>query len=356
MGDSPVYDFKVRSTIRDYQVMFVEKVAPALQSELCNDDLIIIDRKIKDLYPDLLNGNPKFIALDAHEYQKSLEGLIPVIHKLIGNGFQRTHRLVAIGGGVIQDVTGFIASVIYRGVDWIYLPTTLLAQGDSCIGSKTSINFGEFKNQLGGYYPPNKILIAPEFLATLSKVDIDSGLGEMSHYFVAAGEDDFNQYRRDYETSTSDPDVFRRMIARSLQIKKRYVEADEFDRGERQLLNYGHSFAHAIESQTNYEVPHGIAVSYGMDMANFVSVKRGYLSTDIRYEIRGLLEKIWTGYQIPHVSADQVLLGLSKDKKNVGKELRLILCKGYGNLFKAAQNIDKEFRDWIQEYFERELN
>ena len=131
------------------------------------------------------------IGLEAREDQKSYEGLIPVIQELINSGFRKNHRLIGIGGGIIQDITAFIASIMYRGVSWLFFPTTLLAQGDSCIGSKTSINFSEFKNQVGGFYPPNKILINTGFLDTLSKGDLQSGLGEMSHYFVVAGKNDF---------------------------------------------------------------------------------------------------------------------------------------------------------------------
>ena len=130
-------------------------------------DLIIVDRNVKNLYSNELNNileNNKHIIIDATEKRKSFQGLIPVIQHLIDNGFRKNHRLIGIGGGITQDVTAFTSSIIYRGVDWLFYPTTLLAQGDSCIGSKTSINFGGFKNQIGGFYPPNKILINPAFM------------------------------------------------------------------------------------------------------------------------------------------------------------------------------------------------
>ena len=355
----PVLDFKVKSSVHNYEVKFVENVPDVLRNEICDSDVIVIDNKVQDLYPDLLEdikNNTSVIGLDAHEKQKSYEGLIPIIQELIQNGFRKNHRLIGIGGGIIQDITAYTASTMYRGVKWVFFPTTLLAQGDSCIGSKTSINFGEYKNQVGGFYPPNKIYINLDFLGTLSERDFQSGLGEMSHYFVVAGEKDFKEYKQDYENVFSDKNVLAKMISNSLKIKKSYIEIDEFDQRERQVFNYGHSFGHAIESLKDFSVPHGIAVSFGMDMANYISVRKNYLSKDIRYEIRELLEKIWTGFDIKNLDVEKFAEVLSKDKKNVGKELRLILCKGYGKVFKTAQSLDDEFMGWLKDYFSNELN
>jgi 3-dehydroquinate synthase len=183
-----------------------------------------------------------------------------------------------------------------------------------------------------------------------------SGLGEMCHYFIVASEADFKRYKQDYPQALVDKEVLAGIIARSLEIKKSYIEIDEFDRNERQVFNYGHSFGHAIESLTNYRIPHGIAVSYGMDMANFVSVKLGYISEYTRQEIRELLEEIWNGTSINDISLDKFSQTISKDKKNVGKELRLILNKGYGKIFKDAVKNDERFISWLKEYFENELN
>jgi len=355
----PVFDFKVKSSVHDYDVKFVNDVPNILKNEIQDGDVIIIDNNVRKLYPDLLKGldsNTIVIGIDAREDKKSYKGLIPIIQDLINNGFRKNHRLIGIGGGIIQDITAFTASIMYRGVKWIFFPTTLLAQGDSCIGSKTSINFGEYKNQIGGFYPPNKIFINLEFLNTLSEADLQSGLGEMSHYFIVAGEKDFKEYKMDYEDALTDNNILAKMISNSLKIKKSYIEIDEFDQHKRQVFNYGHSFGHAIESLTSYTVPHGIAVSFGMDMANFISVKRKFLKNSIRLEIRDLLQRIWSEYDISDLDLDKFAMALSKDKKNVGNELRLILCKGYGKVFKTAQNLDDEFKGWLKDYFSYELN
>lgn len=358
MEDTPMYSFKVKSIVHDYEIHFIENTKESLIQELVEGDFIIIDRKVKNLYSSELNfilQNFQLIIIDATEKQKSYQELIPIIQNLIDKGFRKNHRLIAIGGGITQDITAFTASIIYRGVNWLFYPTTLLSQGDSCIGSKTSINFGSFKNQVGGFYPPNKILINPSFIDTLSETEIKSGLGEMCHYFIVSGEEDFTRFKNEYNIALTNKNILSGIITRSLEIKKGYIEIDEFDRKERQVFNYGHSFGHAIESLTNYEVPHGIAVCFGMDMSNYISVKLGLIPLDIRLNIRELLEKIWNGYNIRNIQIEKFIIALSKDKKNVGNKLGLILNKGYGKFFKHEMEADQNFIAWLVDYFTNEL-
>ena len=361
MEDIQQYNFTVKSNIHDYQVHFIGNVKSTLENELKEGDFIIIDNKVKALYPEWFEEvltNFKHIGINATETQKSYQEVEPVINELIEKGFRKNHRLIAVGGGITQDVTAFIASILYRGVQWYFFPTTLLAQGDSCIGSKTSINFGKFKNQVGGFYPPNKIYVDPKFLESLPKKELQSGLGEMAHYYVVAGEEDFERYKSDYEGALADKIILGGIIARSLEIKKSYIEIDEYDKNERQVFNYGHSFGHAIESLTNYGIPHGIAISFGMDMSNFISMKKGYITAELRQNSRELFEKIWDGYadQVRILDLDTYLNALSKDKKNKGPLLGLILNKGYGKVFKDFTENDNVFREWIREYFTNELN
>ena len=355
------YNFTVKSNIHDYEIFFIESVKEILANDLKEGDYIIIDNIVKELYPQWFEDalkNYNFIGIDAAESKKSYQEVEPVINSLIERGFRKNNRLIAIGGGITQDVTAFIASILYRGVQWCFFPTTLLAQGDSCIGSKTSINFGKFKNQVGGFYPPNKIYIDPKFLDTLPQKELQSGLGEMAHYFVVAGEVDFEKYKKDYPKALIDKSVLISVIARSLEIKKSYIEIDEYDENERQVFNYGHSFGHAIESLTSYNIPHGISVSFGMDMSNFVSMKKGYITSDIRNNSRELFEKIWNGYEnkVKGLDIDKYLNALSKDKKNKGHLLGLILNKGYGKVFKDFTVNNEIFRQWMEEYFTNELN
>jgi 3-dehydroquinate synthase len=357
MADIQVFDFEVKSRIRDYSLFFNENIKEILLQEIKPGDYIVIDSKVKSLYGELFDDVLSSIncsVIEASETKKSYEGTIPIIDSLIRSGFKKKNRLFAIGGGITQDVTSFIASVLYRGVDWIFIPTSLLAQGDSCIGSKTSINFKEFKNQIGGFYPPRKIFIDVQFLNSISELDFKSGLGELCHYVILSGKKDFYLIADNYEEILNDRSKLKKVISRSLQIKKTYIEQDEFDEGIRQLLNYGHSFGHAIESITNYKIPHGIAVAFGMDIANYISVEYGLLNPKTRNEIKNLLAKIWKGFDLNSLNTQALLHALSKDKKNVGNKLGLILLNDFGNGEKKLILPDEKFVGYIDKYLKGE--
>lgn len=321
-------------------------------------DIAIIDKLVFELHSEVLApffNDDNAIFINATEEQKSYQGVEKIIDSLIERGFHKSNKLIAIGGGITQDVTAFISSILYRGTNWVLIPTTLLAQCDSCIGSKTSINFGKYKNQVGNFYPPRQIWINPNFLKTLPEKEIKSGLGEMLHYFVVGGNEDIKFYADRYQTAPGNPDQMIELIMRSLEIKKSYVEIDEFDKKERQIFNYGHSFGHAIESISTYNIPHGIAVSYGMDMANYISCKMGILDENVRKEVREIVVNYWNDNDIKVVTAKGILEGLSKDKKNAGKKLGIILCEGYGKLHKEMIEPTDEFVGWIEEYVEKEI-
>ena len=150
-----------------------------------DDNFFIIDRKISSLYPEIkrILKPERVILIDTDEEAKTIKYVNPVMANLIELGFKKNNCLVAIGGGITQDISGYISSILYRGIRWKFVPTTLLAQGDSCIGSKTSINFNGIKNVLGTFYPPENVFVCNDFLTTLPEDDIKSGIGEMLHYF-----------------------------------------------------------------------------------------------------------------------------------------------------------------------------
>ena len=257
---------KIHSKVRDYEARFVDDFVISLQKRMCPSDVIILDNNVYGLYAstfDPIISAVKCIFIVATEEQKSYRQITATIEQLIEKGFRKNHRLIAIGGGITQDIAGFIASILFRGVEWFFFPTTLLAQCDSCIGSKTSINFGHYKNQLGNFYPPSEVIVDLRFLDTLPERETHSGLGEMMHYYLVAGEEDFQRMQREYALSLKDKGVLADLIAHCLEIKQGFIEIDEFDKSERQVLNYGHSFGHAIESLTNYSIPHGHSLKVG---------------------------------------------------------------------------------------------
>ena len=167
----------IQSYTGTYSALFCSEID--FESIVREGDIIVIDKNVSELYKDKLFNilnNSNCIIVEATENNKSYEGVIPVICEIIGRGFHKNNRLIAVGGGIIQDMVAFTASILYRGVNWIHIPTTLLAQCDSCIGSKTSINFRNYKNQIGGFYPPREVYIDMNFLHTLHEREMKSGI------------------------------------------------------------------------------------------------------------------------------------------------------------------------------------
>ena len=349
--------FSIQSKAHEYAVHFVEHAGQTLASEIREGDEVVLDANVYRLHQDRLAGGLEGIdpiLIDPSEEKKSYGGVGPIIELLIERGFRKNHRLIAIGGGITQDIVTFIAANIFRGVDWVFLPTTLLAQGDSCIGGKASINFGKYKNLLGNFYPPNEIYVDLEFLETLPDKEIVSGLGEMTHFFFVSGQSAYELIRDKGQQALEDRRVLEELIRNSLEIKKATIEVDEFDQGVRQLFNYGHSFGHAIETITNYRVPHGIAVSHGMDIANYISAKMGLIEMTLREQLREVLERYWDQVPLGDLDVDAFIDALRKDKKNVGNDVKVILTRGLGDMCKATLEVDGEARDWIESYVQNE--
>lgn len=291
----------------------------------------LIDANVARLYASALHAildHPNTIVIEATEENKSIEKTIPVIERLVLNKVRRDHTLVAIGGGIIQDLTCFIASTLLRGLHWRFVPTTLLSQADSCIGSKSSINLGATKNILGTFNPPRDIFIHTGFLETLDEKDIRSGVGEIIKVHAIDGIDAFDRLAADFDRLFDDRSVLLKYIRSALLIKKRFIEEDEFDRGIRNIFNYGHSFGHAIESATHYAIPHGIAVTIGMDMANRIAAERGLLPEEHYHRMHVILRKNYAQYAKVPVAVDAMLSALMKDKKNTSTMLGLIFPVG----------------------------
>lgn len=336
-----------------YSVAFGPPFA-GLEKGLGEKGHLIIDEKVATLYREILAPaleGGRVVSIKATEENKSLEQIPNYINRLTKNGIRRGDELVAVGGGIIQDIAAFIAAVLFRGVAWRFYPTTLLAQADSCIGSKTSINVGGYKNQVGTFTPPQSIHIAVEVLETLTSADFRSGLGEVIKVHLIAGRGDFNAVRAAYPALRRDRKLLIATIRRSLEIKKVLIEKDEFDQKERLTLNYGHSFGHALEAATSYAIPHGIAVTIGIAMANFISKEWGLLSPRDEEAIYPLLRQNYDGFEKTPIPKDRFFESLARDKKNVGKDVSLILTKGPGVVFRGLYPFDTPFRDLCTRFF-----
>ena len=315
---------------------------------------LIVDRKVAQLYPEQLQSvleAPSVLLLDALETNKSLEKLPDYVDFLVNNKIRRHHTLVAIGGGIVQDITSFLASTLLRGLEWIFYPTTLLSQADSCIGSKSSINCRGTKNILGTFTPPKKIYVSTCFLNTLEISELKSGVGEMLKVHAIAGPHDFQSIADDYDGLFSDSETMMKRIRRSLEIKKENIEKDEFDKGPRLVFNYGHSFGHAIESATGFAIPHGIAVSIGCDMANYCAAKLGVCGEKIWKDMHPTFKKNYQDYETVDIPFESFLSALGKDKKNISADsFSLILPDKNARIFRDSYLNSPKVKDVFSEF------
>ncbi len=353
MADLPVPNLVVQSHNGPYNVHFVDSLGQVLEG-LADTHHLLMDARVAQLYAKpfakLLSGR-SVLTIEPLEKNKSLEMIPSYIAHLLERGVRRRHTLVAIGGGIVQDITAFIASCLLRGVPWVFYPTTLLAQADSCIGSKSSINVGAYKNQVGTFTPPREVWVASQFLDTLPEADIRSGIGEIIKTHILAGWDDVRTLARDYSKLFKDRQTLMSHIVRALEIKKEKIEADEFDQNVRLVMNYGHTFGHAIESATDYKIPHGIAVTLGMDLANFVSMRTELLPPDAYQELHTLMVQNYRGFEEVPIPRDAFYQALLKDKKNVDHDVTLVLLKGPGQVFVHKRPLDEPFKAICEAYF-----
>jgi len=347
---------EIQSHKGPYQVFFESGLLSAPSAIGMGDCHFLVDAKVEFLYRRQLQSllvPERTILIEAAEESKSLQSIIPVIEQLVAARARRGQVLVAIGGGIIQDICCFIASTLLRGMEWRFVPTTLLSQADSCIGSKSSINLGDAKNILGTFNPPAHIYVDPGFLDTLDEREIRSGVGEILKVHAIAGPKDFDELARDFSQLFSDRTVLLRYIRRALEIKQHYVEQDEFDRGIRNIFNYGHSFGHAIESATHYGIPHGIAVAMGMDMANFIAAQRSMLPQKHYERMHPTLHRNYETFVGTPIPLEALLAALQKDKKNTATQLGLVFPLGENaEVGRVLMTLDQQFVQDCQSFLE----
>ncbi|MDR2685057.1 MAG: iron-containing alcohol dehydrogenase [Prevotellaceae bacterium] len=330
----------IHSKIKDYTLHFSRDFWSDLAE--IKPKIVIADSNVLRLYQEKLSvfDKDEIITFNAVEQNKNMNSVFELCDKVMSYSAKKNITIISFGGGITQDVTGFLSSVLYRGVNWVFVPTTLLAQADSCMGSKTSLNYKHFKNLLGSFYPPSQVFIDTEFTKTLTEVDFYSGLGEIVKLHLMGTEQHLLQITDALSKDIRNDDVLLdKLVRNSLQIKYSYIKDDEFDTGRRNLLNFGHDFGHALETTSNYKIPHGIAVVLGMIFANKIAVKRGLLDNDIaerRYE-QILSKCIKCPLQKEYFDKQGLLTAMKMDKKRVGDGLPLIVLK---NNFELEKLLD----------------
>lgn len=291
--------------------------------------LFLVDEYVMNKYKEqfLERTNIIYYVLKAIEENKSFDNVLKIIDTLILNSFTKTDFLVCVGGGIISDLGGFVSSIYKRGISYINVPTTLLAQIDSAIGGKTGCNYSYYKNQIGTIYHPTLVIVDPNFINTLNKDDLISGMCEVLKYAILFDEEMFEELR----TNGINIDLTK-TIKKCINIKAKITKLDEFDRKERRLLNFGHTIGHAIELKFN--IPHGKAIGYGM-----------YLETinnkEVNRKIKEALEKLGLDFTKEYISQVQDII---QDKKIKNGKITKVYIEKIGKAYLQEVNIDEYFQ------------
>jgi 3-dehydroquinate synthase len=333
----------IKSKIKDYSVNFVNL---SEIDKLIGEDyhLAVVDKNVAHCFPKF--GLGEIIVIDTNEDLKSWRGLEKIFEKFAAKKVNTQTKLVVIGGGVLQDAVGFCASVYCRGIEYYLVPTTLLSQIDSCVGGKTSINYGSRKNILGTFYPPCEILICEELLDGLSKENFCSGLGELLKFDILRNK---IQESKVIDLISENKNVLYH-IYESLNYKISVLEIDEFDKKERKFLNFGHTFGHALEITSKYNLAHGYAVAIGC----LIALRVSELSYNYNYKdysatlniVKKLLENTvsinqkWFDYE-------NLMECVMSDKKNTGC-VNMVLIKNDKPIVQKIEDysiIDKALKE-----------
>ena len=331
----------IHSSLRDYSVHFQDTDSFVDGFSRFSQRLFVIDKNVWHLHGNgCLSGIPEAerMIFAVSEERKNLDSVMEIYDRLMQSSAKKNMTLISIGGGIIQDITGFVASTLYRGLNWVFVPTTLLAQADSCIGSKTSLNYKRFKNIIGTFYPPSEVHIFAPFLQTLEKCDFLSGMGEVAKLHLMGGADTTSALTDALPAILErNKAVLLSAIRRSLAVKLSYMEGDEFDTGRRNLLNYGHCFGHALETVCNYAIPHGQAVVIGMLVANRIAVQRGLLSAENEQRMTEqlLISLLDFKLELSRFSTVEFVTAMKQDKKRVAEGLVMVMITDTLELIKA---------------------
>lgn len=320
-----MYSLTVNTSRGSYDVTIGHQI---LEAELTHESAVVADPVIA---PRLQNW-PHAVFIAANESEKTLSGVERLLIQLHASGLTRESRLVAVGGGVIQDLVTLGASIYMRGVDWTYFPTTMMAMLDSCIGGKSSINVASVKNLVGNIYPPSRVVVDVATAETLPVEARVAGYAEAVKICFAGGAANFDKFMdlvipADRYGAASDAVEASNLTHHVLSVKKWFVEIDEFDKRERLLLNFGHTFGHALESALNFEVPHGVAIAIGMNAAIMFSPYQSQRTLVLQQYIASLTEQLPISFRpkLENPDWEQFSLALASDKKGSSAHLRFIL-------------------------------
>ena len=324
----------------------LEKLPEILVQNNFKKLFIITDENVSKIYLDrilnvLSSFQVKTYVLKPGEKSKRLKIVLNIYDELIGYNFNRNGVILSIGGGVVGDISGYVASTYMRGVNYIQIPTTLLAQVDSSIGGKVGVDYKGLKNIIGSFYFPIKTIIDVEFLKTLNNREMISGIGEVFKYGLIEDYNFFNYVKKNIENILEKNDqVLIYLVEQSVNIKKKIVKLDELDNGVRRKLNFGHTIGHSIEGLYNFDkYNHGEAVILGMLYESFISKEIGLIDTIYFKKIYDTLTKLITPIHFNEEEKNKMINIMDHDKKNVNNKIGFILPVGRGrvNIFYNIQ-------------------
>jgi 3-dehydroquinate synthase len=313
-----------------------------------NGVVIITDENIHRIYGDRFPEFPVLI-ISPGEASKRLEVVGKLAEDLLKAGVDRSGFILAIGGGVVCDLAGFLASIYMRGIRYGFISTSLLSQVDASTGGKNGVNLGATKNILGIFRQPEFVICDPSMLATLSEKEYLSGLSELIKTAIIGDQELFNMIeKRSGEILERNFDLLTMLIAKSVSFKASVVSVDERETGIRRILNFGHTFGHAVELQKS--VKHGFAIASGMELATYFSLEKGLIGPDETDRIISLLNRfgLLEKYDHPYDKIEQLIL---HDKKKTGSEIHFVFTDGIGRATVKKITVDevidfyKRFRD-----------
>ncbi len=332
---------------------------PAMLAELgfTSKAMIVSDATVGQLYGRQLARELSDAGLDVtvldgpeNEEEKSLTTAGRLYGELTDALAERNTPLLALGGGVIGDLAGFTAATYQRGMPLIQLPTTLLAQADSSIGGKTAVNHGRLKNMVGTYCQPRLTVADTSVLASLSREQIGDGLAEIIKHGAILDSELFACLEDNLDCALAlDAATMEWLVARSAEIKASVVEEDELDLGRRNILNYGHTTGHAVETVSDFRVGHGQAVAFGMLVAGRVSRAMGLLSDDETRRIERLIERAGLVGEMPALDTERLLEAMQHDKKIVDGRVRFVLLRAIGDVTVSNEVGEEQVRAALEE-------
>ncbi len=347
-----------------YDIVFSQSFAELAEElkdlEAENKKLCIVtDSNVEKLYAkelkELLTGKCRKVVVysfPAGEASKTLDTIKEIYRFLIEEGFDRKDMLLALGGGVVGDMTGYAAATYLRGIDYVQIPTTLLAQTDSSIGGKTGVDFDGYKNMVGAFKMPRLVYMNLAVLKTLDDRQFFAGFAEvMKHGLIK----DASFYEwlisNMYEICERDMDTLEEMVMRSCTIKKLVVEKDPTEQGDRALLNFGHTIGHAIEKAKNFELYHGECVALGVVAAAYISWKKELLSMEEYYEIRDMFVPFYLPITVENIEPEQIVELTKSDKKMEDGKLKFVLLKKIGKAVIDRSVTEEEILAAVKEIY-----